>query len=113
MSPPELRNAKRAAVDGAHRGFKACDWKAFQKNTLRGFFTLVLPSGLIVKECTFHQRDGTQWIGLPGKPYAKQDGTTSYINILDFESKEARQRFQELALEALETFLAHLPVACG
>ncbi|MEA3159907.1 MAG: hypothetical protein QOD95_1455 [Gammaproteobacteria bacterium] len=50
------------------------NWKPFEKNTLRGFLDLLLPSGLILRGCTFHMKDG------------------------------ARQRFQGAACEALDKF---------
>jgi len=31
----------------------------------------VLPSGLRIKECSVHERDGKRWVGLPGKPWKK------------------------------------------
>jgi hypothetical protein len=83
------------------RTFVAKDWKPFTKKTLRGFVTIVLPSGLKIKNVSFHERDGKQRIGLPGKPYTKQDGSTTYVSIIDFETNEARYRFQDLALEAI------------
>lgn len=95
-----------AGISGSgRREFIAIDWKAFEKNTLRGFCTIVLPSGLRIKECTVHEKNGSRWLGLPGKPWTKNDGTTSYISILDFANDEARTRFQRLALAAVDELL--------
>jgi hypothetical protein len=88
--------------------FIAFDFKDVRKgDSLQGFVTLELPSHLVIKDCAYHCReDGRRWIGLPGKPFTKQDGTTSYVNILDFSSKEAKNKFQRMALEAVDELLA-------
>jgi hypothetical protein len=96
---PETTYGATERIDA--RTFVATDWKPFTKNTLRGFVTIVLPSGLKIKDVSLHERDGKQWIGLPSKPYRKQDGSTTYIGIIDFETNEARYRFQDLALDAI------------
>jgi hypothetical protein len=45
------------------------DFKPFEKNTLRAFFSLELASGLILRGCTLHTKNGKFWVGLPAKPY--------------------------------------------
>ena len=54
---------------------RATDWRPLERNTLRGFLTLELPSGLILHECTYHRAaSGAEWIGLPGRPQLDRDG---------------------------------------
>jgi hypothetical protein len=39
-------------------------------NTLKGFLDLELAGfGMVLKGCTFHEREGKRWIGFPGKLY--------------------------------------------
>ena|SRR5690242_21913750 len=97
-------NAKAAGTSGGHR-FIATDWKPLVKDSLRGFFTIVTPSGLKIKHAMLHERDGQRWIGLPGKPFTKADGSISYANIIDFDSRETKQRFQDAALCAVDELL--------
>ena len=52
--------AKPAGISGGHREILVWDWKAYQKNTLRGFLSLTLPSGLVIHNCTLHQKDGAR-----------------------------------------------------
>jgi hypothetical protein len=73
--------AKPAAGNGGSREFRASDWKTLEKNTFKGFLTIVLPSGLRIKECGLHERN---------------------VPILDFASDEARARFQTLAIAAVD-----------
>ena len=79
--------------------FVASDWRARSQNSLRGFFTLTLPSGLILKECSLHEKEGARWVGMPARQYEK-DGAKAWAKIIDFASKAAAQEFQQLALAA-------------
>jgi hypothetical protein len=78
---------------------RASNLKRFEKNTLRAFVDIELPCGLILRGCTlhFHER---WWVGFPARPYQDQNGKGSWARIVDFSSKAARDRFQEIALEA-------------
>lgn len=89
------------------RGLFVDDWKPFEKNTLHGFFTITTPSGLRIRECSLHERDGNRWVGLPSKPWIKSDGSTGYTPLIDFVSDDIRKNFQWQALAALDEFLAH------
>ena len=100
---PEM--TKPAVEISRGKEFLANDWKAFEKNTLKGFVTILLPSGLCIRECSVHEKNGNRWIGLPGKPWNRKDGTTTYIPIIDFANDGARVRFQNLALAAINNLL--------
>jgi hypothetical protein len=86
--------------------FIASDWKPYSKNTLQGFFNLTLPSGLIIRECSYHERDSKSWVAMPAKPWVKQDGSTSYVTILEFVDKQTQYEFGCLAVAAIEQLLA-------
>src|SRR5262245_41191585 len=92
----------------------ASSWREFQKNTLRGFITLTLsPSGLIIRDCTFHEKGGARWIGLPGKPVLEADGHHQtdvdgkrlYVPVVELPDTAARGRFQTAALAAVDALL--------
>jgi len=86
--------------------FAIIDWRPFQKNTLQAFLSLQLPSGLVIRDCTFHQKGDSRWIGLPARPYEEPGGGKSWSPIVEFASKEARDRFQAAALAAIDQYLA-------
>jgi hypothetical protein len=75
-------------------------FKPFEKNTLRGFFDIELASGLILRGCTLHEKNGRRWVGLPAKPYGTDTGAQSWAAIVDFRDKRTAARFQELATAA-------------
>ncbi len=78
----------------------ALNAKKHEKNTLRGFFDLALPSGLIIKGCSLRVKGSRAWIGLPGRPYVDSSGAETWANIVDFRDKASKDRFQKVALEA-------------
>ena len=86
--------------------FAVSNWKAFEKNTLRGFLSLTTPSGLVLHGCTFHEKAESRWVGMPAQKFTKDDGSTSYTPVIEFASKDARDRFQDAAVRAVEKFLA-------
>src|SRR6516164_3949771 len=92
----------------------ASNWRPVQKNTLQGFCTLTIePGGIVLHECSLHEKAGKRWIGLPGKPQLDRDGQqrkdpttgkTLYTPIVEI-AKATRERFQAAALEAIDQLL--------
>jgi hypothetical protein len=91
----------------------ASNWRPVQRNTLQGFCTLTIePAGIVLHECSLHQKEGKRWIGLPGKPQIDRDGQqrkdpngkTLYTPIVEI-GKTTRERFQAAALEAIDQLL--------
>jgi hypothetical protein len=78
------------------------NFKRFEKNTLRGFFDVELPSGMILCGCSLHEKEGKRWIGLPAKQYSKPDGAQSWVKIVDFADREKARQFQDIVLPAVE-----------
>ena len=66
------------------------EFRPYKKGeSLRGFLSLELAGGMILRGCTWHQRqDGASWLGLPSRPYSKPDGTSGWSKIVDFVDKE-------------------------
>lgn len=50
------------------------DFRPLHKNTLLGFFTLALDSGLVIADCTLHESHGKRWFGFPGRPVLDAEG---------------------------------------
>ena len=71
------------------------NFKPLDKNTLRAVFDIQLPSGLIICGAMLHVKNDRWWVALPGKPYQKPDGSTSWSKILDFRDKETHEKFQQ------------------
>src|ERR1035437_3858056 len=85
----------------AARGAVASDWKPYERNTLRGFFDLELPSGLIIHGCTLHVKGDSKWVGLPAQKVVRAGGEVGYVAILEFTSRATADKFRGLACAAL------------
>jgi hypothetical protein len=95
LLPGAVRDAGRIEV-------RISDWKPFEKNTLKGFLTVtVLPSGISIRDCTYHEKENGRWISFPGRQYEK-NGIMTWTNFIEFESGAAKRAFQDAALEALD-----------
>ena len=93
---------KSAGANGGPEQFIISNWKEHNKNTLRGFFTITLPSGIVINNCSLHDKGGSRWIGLPSSQFKKHDGTTVYARLVEFASKEDYAIFQSEALRAVD-----------
>ncbi len=80
------------------------NWRPIEKNTLRGLATLQLASGLIIVDATLHEKNGSRWVSMPGKPWKDKDGSTKYAQVIDFIDKETRDRFSRAAVQAIDRF---------
>jgi hypothetical protein len=82
------------------------NFKAFNRNTLKGVFDLELPSGLVTCGAMLHESHGKFWVAMPGKPYAKPDGSQAWSKVLDFRDRETSDKFQRtvtpIAIATLE-----------
>ena len=84
-------------------------FKEYKNNTLQGFLTVRLTNiGLEIRDITLHEKEGSQWIGMPSKPYEK-DGKTKYSYVVTFTEKETGEKFQAKVLQALAEFRGETP----
>jgi hypothetical protein len=91
------------AAPSDDREFFAFNWNAHEVGILQGFFSLRLPSGLILHNCTlFRNQAGGRWIGLPSQKIIRKDGGATYKPLVEFSSREAADKFRDLALEAVD-----------
>jgi hypothetical protein len=85
---------------------KIIKFTKFEKRTLRGFCEVELPSGMCIRDLTYHVRDdGSRWVGYPSKQYEKQDGGAGWTNQIWFEDKSVHYEFQKQLLNALDDYL--------
>jgi hypothetical protein len=89
----------------------ASDWKSIPKGCLLGFVTLTIENiGLSIAECCLLEKEGKRWISMPSKPMIGRDGTVMkdqagkvrYSPILTFGCREQSDRFQAVALAAVD-----------
>jgi len=73
-SQTELRRGEVIGFGARRAVITAADWHGMVRGTLQGFLTLRLPSGMELRECSYHRQGDKRWIGLPGKPQIDQEG---------------------------------------
>lgn len=93
----------------------ASNYRPVQKNTLKGFVDITFPeTGIIVKECSWHEGNGREWVSFPGKPQLNRDGTHRkdestgkplYTNVIEFADKTKRDGFNSAAIKAIYKLL--------
>jgi hypothetical protein len=91
----------------------ATDWVERQSNTLRGYFTLRLPFGIVLRDCSLHESGDRRWIRPPSKPQLDQDGRHRVNErgkrlctpCVDIPDRATRDRFQTAALGAVVRLL--------
>ncbi len=88
-------------------------WKAYEKNTLKGFADLWLRAArLNISGVAVHEKNGRRWVQLPARPQLDKDrnlvrdsdGKVQYGKVIDFDSREVADRFNAAALKAIEDF---------
>lgn len=85
------------------------DWNPLRKGSLLGFARIELPSGMILHDVTILNGDRGPWASPPSKPMINREGAvvtdgngkTRYTPIIEFASKEIRQRFSDAVIDGL------------
>jgi hypothetical protein len=81
------------------------DWKPHPQNTLRGFFSVNLPSGMVIHNLTVHEKGEARWIGLPAREWTNGQGVNQYAKLIEFVDRRTADRFRDEILSALAEFL--------
>ena len=92
-------------ADG-NREIRISNWRPYQKNTLQGFFTASLPSGLVFHELMLHERNGSKWIAFPAREWKNAAGEKQYARFVEFRDRESADRFRDAVLMALDEHIA-------
>ena len=85
------------------------DWRPMRKGSLLGFARIELPSGMLISDVTILTGERGPWASPPSKPMIGKDGTAltdsngklRYSPIIEFTSKEVRDRFSAAVIEAM------------
>src|SRR5882672_10421325 len=93
------------------------DFRAFTKNTLRGFATVELPSGLIIHEISVHTQNGKSWVAMPAAPQTTNGtvrvvaGKPQYKKLIGWKDRDLSDRFSEVVVAAVRA--AHPSALAG
>ncbi len=82
-------------------GMLISDVRPLDRNTLKASFTVTLPSGMVVHECTLHIKGDSRWVGLPARSY-ERNGERKWVPIIEFTDRATADRFRDAVLAAIE-----------
>ena len=100
---PEVKNVAKSSM-------RLSNWRPFVKNSLRGYFDLILPSGLVITGMSYYVKDSaSRWVSPPSRSYTKADGSTAWSEIVSFTDKDVRSKFLGAARDALDSFFEANP----
>jgi len=90
---------------------KILEWRPLNKGALRGFAKIELRSGMVISDVTILVGANGPWASPPSKPQIGRDGAVMkdaagkarYTPIIEFSSKEIRDRWSTQIIDALRT----------
>ena len=85
-----------------NRVYEITNWKSYHKNTLRGFFSVTLPNGLIINHLMLHENGDRRWIGFPAKEWNNDKGDTHFSPIINFTSTDIGKKFEKRVIDAID-----------
>lgn len=97
-------NTPRTA--GKDNEIQISDWQTFEKKTLRGFFTVYLPSGLVLRRCMLHEKGSSRWISFSSREWVDAHGVKQFAPIVEFRDRQTATRFTDSVLQVLDQHLA-------
>jgi hypothetical protein len=89
-------------MNKAEPQIRVTNFRPFAKGTLIAFFDVELPSGLILRDCSFHEKNGGRWVDPPSTKFAGQDGKPVYKRLVDFATRGLGDEFRDAVLAAIE-----------
>ncbi len=99
----------RVADMSATSTFRILDWRPLRKNSLLGFASVELPSGMTISDVVILTGANGPWASPPAKPLIDRtgavvkgpNGKVSYVPIIGFSTKERRNAFSDHVVGAL------------
>jgi DNA-binding cell septation regulator SpoVG len=74
---------------------KITKFRDVRKNTLRGFLSVRMENiGLEIRDISIHEKNGSQWLAMPSRPYEDSRGNRKYSFILDWFNNEKKAQFE-------------------
>src|SRR5262249_2608508 len=101
----EIMNAesKNAVPAPAHaRGIQIRNFRPADRNTLKGFFSVVMPPGMIVNDIALHVKGDSRWVTLPAREWTNSERERKWAPIVEFTTRDVADRFRDAVLAALD-----------
>src|SRR4051794_40002932 len=99
-------NAPYTQTEVATTAFEISEYREVTSNTLRAFFTVTLPNGLFIRDCSLHERGDDRWIGVPIRKSPAKHSSFRDNELVGFKDGNLGKEFRRRTLEAVEQFCA-------
>jgi hypothetical protein len=91
------------------RRMRLVEWRPLRRNTLHGFAVVEMPSGLVIRDISIHQKSGKWWASLPSRPMLDAEGRQisnhaghkQYAAVLGWRDRDLADRFSAAAIELI------------
>ncbi len=69
----------------------------------------IAPWKTTLKEVKIFEKGANRWLGLPSKEFINKDGEKKYVELVEFDDDNTRNRFKAQIMGAVDKFLAENP----
>lgn len=83
---------------------KVLDFRPMNKNTLQGFFSIELTSGIVIRDMCLHKKQDKTWVSFPSRAYQDKEGNQKWARIIEIPDTERWYQFNKKALEAVAKY---------
>jgi DNA-binding cell septation regulator SpoVG len=80
------------------------EYRPYNKNTLRAFFTATLPSGMVLHDLSLHEKGEQRWVSTPTRPWKDQENKVQYSPLITFIDGPTRDQFRDDVLKAIDQY---------
>ena len=80
------------------------DFKPFERNTLKGFFTLVVDV-LEIGGFTYHEKNSKCWVSMPSKQYEDENGELAWHPLVFIRDPERFKKFVRWAVDEVKKIM--------
>lgn len=86
-------------------GIRCLSLRTLNKGSLVAFCDFEIGRwGVIIRDCKWFKKGQNEWIGLPSSQFTTRDGRSEWRNLVEFEDRELKRRFDEEALRVLKSW---------
>jgi hypothetical protein len=84
------------------------EFRAVQKNTLRGFATFEFSNGLVIHDMPAHTKNGRSWVAFPAVPQLENgtvktvEGKAQYKRVIEWRDRDLSDKFSDAAVAVIQ-----------
>jgi hypothetical protein len=80
------------------------NFKPFERNTLKGFFTVVA-GALEIEGFTYHEKNGKSWVNMPAREYEDEHGDVGWHPLVFIPDKDRFKKFVSWAVDEVKKIM--------